>query len=253
MIDTKREDGVVLLRIDHGKANALDLELCAGLSDLLDELRFEHVTALILTGHQRIFCAGVDLIRMLDGGPEYVRAFLPAMRRAFRTLFSFPAPVIAAMNGHAVAGGCVLAATADRRLLADSGARVGIPELKVGVPFPVEAIEVMREVLPPGRFRTLVFGGAMLDAAAAHDWGVVDEVVEPDRLLDRAREVASELASIPTGSFQLTKQQMRAPALARMDDAERTQSESLMRIWTDPATFDTVREYVERTFKPKAG
>lgn len=247
MIRTEREGGVVVLTMEHGKANALDLELCAGLADLLDELRREQLSALILTGRGRIFCAGVDLIRMLDGGPDYVRAFLPAMRRTFRTLFAFPFPVVAAMNGHTVAGGCILAAAADRRLLADSGARIGIPELKVGVPFPAEAVEIMREVLPPSRFRTLVFGGAMLDGAAAHDWGLADEIVEPGRLLDRALEVARELASIPAESFQLTKQQMRAPALARMDDAERTQSESLMRIWTEPETFEAMRVYVEKT------
>lgn len=249
MIDLTREGNIAVLTMRHGKANAFDLELSTALADTLDELNFENVAALVLTGQGRIFSAGVDLIRMLNEGPDYVRAFLPALRRAFRTAFSFPAPVVAAMNGHTVAGGCVLAATADRRLLADSGGRVGVPELRVGVPFPAEAIEVMRAALPTGRFRTLVFGGAMLDASAAHDWGLADEVVEPGRLMEHALRVARDLASIPAAAFRLTKQQMRAPALARMDEAERTESDLLMRIWTDPTTFDTVRAYVARTFK----
>ena len=249
MIETTREGEIAVLTIRHGKANAFDLELSNGLVETLDALRIENVAALVITGHGRIFSAGVDLIRMLDDGPDYVRAFLPALRRAFRTAFSFPAPVVAALNGHTVAGGCVLAATADRRLLADSGARVGVPELRVGVPFPAEAIEVMRAALPPGRFRTLVMGGAMLHAGAAHDWGLIDQVVEPDHLMEHALRAARDLASIPAAAFRLTKQQMRAPALARMDEAERTESELLMKIWTDPATFDTVRAYVARTFK----
>lgn len=251
MIELTREDGIVVLTMKHGKANALDLELCTRLSDLLDELGSEDVPALVLTGHGRIFCAGVDLIRMLDGGPDYIRVFLPALRRVIRTTFVFPAPVVAALNGHAVAGGCLLAAAADRRLLADGGGRVGVPELRVGVPFPAEAVEVMRAVLPPARFRTLILGGAMLDAVAAHDWGLVDEVVEPGRLMEQATGVARDLASIPAGAFRLTKRLMRAPALARMDEAGRTESEALLRVWTEPATLEAVRGYVERTFKPR--
>jgi enoyl-CoA hydratase len=249
MIERTTRDGIAILTLAHGKANALDLELCTRLTEVLDELRAEPVCALVLTGQGRIFSAGVDLLRLLDGGVDYVRAFLPALQRAFRAAFSFPAPVVAAINGHAVAGGCILAATADRRLLADSGGRVGLPELRVGVPFPAEAIEVMRSVLPPGRFRTLVVGGAMLDAGAAHDWGLVDQVVQPDSLMEQALRAARDLATIPPEAFRLTKQQMRAPALARMDEAERTESETLLRIWTDPATLGAVKAYVAKTLR----
>lgn len=249
MIERTTRDGIAILTLAHGKANALDLELCTRLTEVLDGLRAEPVCALVLTGQGRIFSAGVDLLRLLDGGVDYVRAFLPALQRAFRAAFSFPAPVVAAINGHAVAGGCILAATADRRLLADSGGRVGLPELRVGVPFPAEAIEVMRSVLPPGRFRTLVVGGAMLDAGAAHDWGLVDQVVQPDSLMEQALRAARDLATIPPEAFRLTKQQMRAPALARMDEAERTESETLLRIWTDPATLGAVKAYVAKTLR----
>jgi enoyl-CoA hydratase len=249
MIEVSRTDGIAVLRLAHGKANAMDLELSTRLTELLDELRADDTPALVLTGEGRIFSAGVDLIRMLAEGPEYVRTFLPVLRRAFRTAFAYPGPLVAALNGHAVAGGCVLAAAADRRVLADSGGRVGVPELRVGVPFPPEAIEPMREVLSPARFRTLVLGGAMLSAPAAKDWGLVDEVVEPDRLLEHALRAARDLASIPADTFRLTKQQMRAPALARMDAAANAAGETLMRIWTDPATFDAVRAHVARTFK----
>jgi len=241
------DDGIVVLTLAHGKANALDLELCSGLSDTLDELGSEPVPGLVLTARGRIFCAGVDLVRMLDGGVQYVRDFLPALQRVLYSTFSFPAPMVAALNGHAVAGGCLLAAAADRRLLSDSGARIGVPELRVGVPFPPEAIEVMRELLQPSRFRTLVIGGAMLDAGAAHDWGLVDEVIEPDRLRERALEVARDMASIPGEAFRLTKRLMRAPALARIEAANRSESDLLMRIWTEPATFETVRAFVGKT------
>ncbi len=254
MIEIERlDDGVVVLTLAHGKANALDLELCVRLADTLDELGAEPVAALVLTARGRIFCAGVDLVRLLDGGVEYVHAFLPALQRVLRSAFSFPAPMVAALNGHTVAGGCLLAAAADRRLLADAGVRVGVPELRVGVPFPPEAIEVMRELLPPSRFRTLVIGGAMLEAGAAHDWGLVDEVVEPERLIEHALRAARDMASIPGGAFRLTKRLMREPALARIDEANRTGGEALLRSWTADGTFEAVRVHVERTLGSARG
>lgn len=250
MIEIERlEDGVVVLTLAHGKANALDVELCTGLADTFDELGAEPAPALVLTARGRIFCAGVDLVRLLDGGAAYVRAFLPELQRVLRAALAWPSPMIAALNGHTVAGGCLLAAAADRRLLSDSGARVGVPELRVGVPFPPEAIETMRELLPPSRFRTLVLGGTMLEAGAAHDWGLVDEVVEPGLLMERALEIARDMASIPGEAFRLTKRYMRAPALDRIERANRAHGESLVRTWMAEETLAQVRAYVERTIR----
>src|SRR6185295_19635139 len=137
MIELTSHDTIAVLRIQHGKANTLDLELCQALTRELEAFRQSASKALVMTGSGRIFSAGVDLRRVVDEGASYVRAFLPAMSASFETLFSLLKPVVAAVNGHAIAGGCILAAAADRRLMARDGGRIGIPELLVGVPFPV--------------------------------------------------------------------------------------------------------------------
>src|SRR5712692_1105698 len=137
MIELTDRGTVTVLKMVHGKANALDLELCEALTSQLDDCRRSSIGALVLTGTGRMFSAGVDLPRIVDGGPAYVRAFLPSINRMFQTLFSFPKPVVAAINGHAIAGGCVMACAADVRLMAREPGRIGIPELLVGVPFPV--------------------------------------------------------------------------------------------------------------------
>lgn len=251
MIEVRDEDGIAVVEIAHGKANALDLELCRAVSEFLREREQAGAPALVFTGRGSIFSAGVDLIRLLDGGPDYARVFVPVLALFARSVFAYPGPVVAAINGHAVAGGCVFACAADRRLMADTGGRVGIPELRVGVPFPAAAIEVMRAVLSPARFRTLVLGGATLEPAGAREWGLIDDIVPPENLLASAVAAARDLASIPAGTYALTKMQMRRPALARMDLAGRASHDELMRLWTSPATFDAVREYVERTLGPR--
>src|SRR5258705_8320826 len=184
MIDMTHHGNVTVLRMAHGKANALDLELCEALTSQLDECQRSPSTgALVLTGTGRMFSAGVDLPRVVDGGASYVRVFLPSVNRMFQTLFTFSKPVVAAVNGHAIAGGCVMACTGDARLMARESGRIGIPELLVGVPFPVVPLEIMRFAAPSRHLQTLAYRGVTLAADEAFDHGLIETVTDPDRLL----------------------------------------------------------------------
>src|SRR5262249_12232253 len=147
MIERSQHEGVLTLRLAHGKASALDVEL---LDALLGELNGagEDVRAVILTGTGSIFSAGGDLFRVTRGGADYVRRCLPLLSRFLRTLFTFPRPVVAAVNGHAIAGGCVIVLACDTRLMAEGTGTIGVPELVVGVPFPTSALEVVRFAVP---------------------------------------------------------------------------------------------------------
>jgi enoyl-CoA hydratase len=252
MLEITTHDGITLLQFDHGKANTLDLELCRHLVDVLKELETAGGGAIVLTAKGSIFSAGVDLKRLVDSGAPYAREFLPALVASIRALFEYPGPVVAAVNGHAVAGGCVLACAADRCIIADTNARVGVPELRVGVPFPAAAIEIMRAALSPSRFRALALGGATLDPAGALEWGLVDEVVAPESLLTTALAAARDMASIPAQVFAVTKKQMRMPALEQIDAADRRYGDEVLEQWMSPVTMAAVRAYVERTLRRPA-
>jgi len=233
----------------HGKANALDLEFCEALTAQLDECQRSPSTgALVLTGTGRMFSAGVDLPRVVDGGASYVRLFLPAVNRTFQTLFAFPKPVVAAVNGHAIAGGCVMACAADARLMAREGGRIGIPELLVGVPFPVVPLEIMRFAAPPQYMQSLAYRGLTLAADEALQHGLVDTVTDPDRLLDEAVAAAESLAALPALAFALTKAQLREPSLRRMS-AGASIDAAVQDVWASAGTLAAIRDYVARTFK----
>jgi len=216
VIDLTRRGSVAVVRMTHGKANALDLELCEALAAQLDDCARSDAGALVLTGDGRMFSAGVDLLRIVNGGAAYVRTFLPALDRMLETLFSCTKPVVAAVNGHAIAGGCVMAAAADYRMMAREPGRIGIPELLVGVPFPVVPLEIMRFAAPRQYLQRMAYRGLTLTAELALQHGLVDAVVDAERLLDEAVAVAESLAAIPSAAFVLTKTQMRAPTRRRM-------------------------------------
>ena len=209
MIDLASSGHVAILTMTHGKANAMDVALCEAFVKRLDEVRASPARAVVLTGQGRIFSAGVDLVRALDGGPDYFRRFLPPLRRMFETLFFYPKPIVAAVNGHAMAGGCVLACAADRALMAHDAGRIGITELLVGVPFPVIALEIMRFAAAPQHFARIVTSGATFAPEAAVGLGLVDEVVPGDALLNRATAAAEALVALGHEAFALTKRQLR--------------------------------------------
>jgi enoyl-CoA hydratase len=243
VIEVAEQDGVAVLRLAHGKVNAMSMEFCEALTARFTEI--SSARAVVMTATGRTFSAGVDLVRLLEGGAPYVRKFLPVLSEMFVTVFSHPAPVVAAINGHAIAGGCVLACAADKRLMARDSGRIGVTELLVGVPFPPAAMEIMRCAAAPQFFADAILSGATFTPAEAVARGFIHDVVEPQALLERAVAAAKALAALPPKAFALTKRQIRAPAMERMQSP--ALDAAIAQIWTAPETLARVRDYVART------
>ncbi len=249
MIEMEEVGDVAVLQLVHGKANALDVELCAAIAARFKELATSPARAVVMTGQGRMFSAGVDLIRLTAEGAPYVRRFLPALHKLYETVFFHPKPVVAAINGHAIAGGCVLQCCADRRIAARDGGRIGVTELLVGVPFPAMAFEVMRFATAPKYFPDVILSGATFATDVALTRGLIDEVVEPAALMERAVAAAKTLAALPPRTFAQTKQQIRQPVADRMrSDGPRVDA-AAEQVWTAPDTLAHIKDYVSRTFK----
>jgi enoyl-CoA hydratase len=244
LIDIENAGPVTVLRLAHGPVNALDLELCRELATQCRTVAASSARAVVLTGAGRAFSAGVDLHRLLDGGADYVREFFPALAELFGALFAVDKPVVAAVNGHAIAGGCILAAAADVTLMAQGPGRIGVPEIKVGVPFPRIALEILRHKAGAVPARRLVLGAETHTPDAAVALGLVDEVVAAEDLPERAIAVAAALAdSAPADTFAVTKAQLQRDALDRLarfdDDA------AALEVWLRRVTDGWTAKYVE--------
>lgn len=239
MLNTSTRDGVLLLELDHGKVNALDLELLQALIAAFGSADPEQ--PIVVTGAGRAFSAGVDLRRIVDGGPGYTGEFLRALSECFLAVYDHPGPVVAAVNGAAIAGGCVIAAACDRRLI--SRGPIGLAELAVGVPFPTSALEIMRGLLGP-RATDLVLTARTLDAAAARALGLVDDVVEPDALIERAVAQAWAFGALPPGVFVHTKRQLQAPIRERISARADTDDATMAQLWASAPVRDAVAGYL---------
>lgn len=245
MIQVERIEDVSVVRLAHGPANALDAEVMDALADALDEVEASGVRAVMLTGSGSVFSAGADLFRVLEEGEAYLDRARASAGRCFGRLFAFPLPIVAAINGHAIAGGCVLACTCDRRIAAAGGLKMGLAELRVGVPFPALGVEIVRSVVAPPHLERLVYDGAIISVEEARDAGLVDEIVEAERLAERALAVARRLGAIPKETFRITKRRLRAPFLERID---RRPDDEARRAWGSEEVRAAISRFLVRTF-----
>jgi enoyl-CoA hydratase len=246
MIERDDRDGIRILRLAHGKVSAMDIELADAFVREMEDAAAAPIAAVIVTGSGSSFSAGVDLYRVVKDGPDYGRRFLPVLDAFLRGALTLPKPMIAAVNGHAIAGGCILAACCDHRIMVDGNGRIGIPELAVGVPFPALPLQIMAARLSDVALRDLVFTGRTVQVDEARALGLIDEKCPSGMLIDRAMEVAQRFASIPAGAFALTKEAFYTPIL------DRTKSLSSLNArvadaWMQPHTYETIRRYLEKT------
>jgi enoyl-CoA hydratase len=245
VVHVERHDTTAVIRLEHGKANTLDTELLRDMRDGFRRAREGGTRAAVLTGTGSIFSAGVDLFRVIDGAEAYAAQFIPELAATFLELFEYSLPIVAAVNGHAIAGGCILACACDYRLMAEGKGTIGVPELLVGVEFPTVAIEIMRHGVPAHHLQLLVYSGRTCGLGEAHERGLVDEVVPADRLPERALEIAGQMARIPGDVFAATKHTLRRDALERM--RRNAAGDDAVRRWSHPDTRKRIQAYLDAT------
>jgi enoyl-CoA hydratase len=203
-------DDVATITIDDGKANALSHAVLAGIEVALDEAQDGDAKAVLLQGRDGKFSAGFDL-SVMTAGPTQARDLLGRGAELGLRLYELPVPVVFAVTGHALAMGGILQCCADVRVGAEGPYRIGLPEVRIGMPVPTFAVELCRDRLSPRWFTRAVLLGEGLDPSQALDAGFFDEVVALDQVRDRAREIAVDLAeNVHRGPFQLTRSTVRA-------------------------------------------
>jgi enoyl-CoA hydratase len=229
----------------------MDIELCQAVIDTFHQLRASPAKAVVLTGQGTIFSAGVDLVRTSDEAAAYVRRFLPVLNAMFDAVFHFPRPVVAAVNGHAIAGGCVLACCADQRLMAQSDGRIGVTELLVGLPFPALAFEIMRFVTTPRFFPQAIYSGETCRVDGGVERGWIHEIVPAPELIERAVAAARALGMLPAETFAMTKNQIQQPVIERMERMGEAIDAAVIESWATPQAGARIRTYVEKTLRKR--
>lgn len=244
MIELRHEDDIAVVELARGRGNSLDQEFLEEIRRSFASLREDPPRGVVLTAHGKIFCAGLDLPALVDASREELVAVLAALASTLREVFTFPRPVVAAINGHAVAGGALLSLACDRRLMAMGEGKWGLTEARLGLVVPASMIELSRYSLERRVLERLVYGGQAYPAFKAREMGILDDLVEAGELPGRARELVEAWTPVPA-AFADIKARLKAPAVAAMDAAVASDAHFLER-WFSPVVRARVQAAVER-------
>jgi enoyl-CoA hydratase len=254
LLDLRTDDGVATITLQHGKVNALCVELLAEIEEVAGRLAADaSVGAVVITGGRRIFAAGADITQfaadtnpasfaLADGGR--VREVGGAFLRALGAVAALPMPTIAAINGVALGGGCELALACDFRIVA-ADARFGQPEILLGIIPGGGGTQRLARLVGPAVAKDLVFTGRTIDAAEATRVGLADRVVEPDDVSAAARAWAADLARGPRRAIALAKRAIDAGLDRSIDDGLALEQDAFVEVFATRDATTGVQSFLE--------
>ena len=252
MIKTIEHQAIRELRLDRPPANALSPDLILALRNAIQTAPAEGVQALILSGAPGRFSGGLDI-------PLLLGLDRPAMADLWRNFYGLlgaiagsPVPIVAAITGHAPAGGTVLALFCDWRVMADGDYKIGLNEVQVGISLPPIILRGLQRLVGRRQAERLAVTGELLSSREAARLGLVDELASPEKVVDRALEVCQRLIALPAEAMTSTRREARADLVAIFETLQESEQQRVIEGWWSPSTQATLRALAERLGK-KAG
>jgi enoyl-CoA hydratase len=225
--------GIRILALGRGKANALSTEFAAALHRAALEAQEDPaVRGVVLTSRSpKIFCGGFDLRKLAHAGPEEFGRFVRVFDALFFDLFLLGKPLVAALTGHAVAGGALLAGTADFRFAAAGPGTIGLPEVRLGIHVPRHYVEAMRTTVGEQALTRWALLGETMPFEEAHALGAIDRIVPADRLLEEAISFAEQLGGASSEVYAAVKRDLRGSAFDRAMDVQPDARKAFVDSW----------------------
>jgi enoyl-CoA hydratase/carnithine racemase len=233
-------DRAHLLRLDRG-ANALDGAVIGALSEILAGLERQGSPALVLaSAHPKIFCPGLDL-KKLDGSTrDDLRLVMEQFNDVLRRLATYRGPTVAAISGHAIGGGCLLALACDRRVMARAHARIGLSEINLGIPVPAGAVAMLLALYSTRSVEQLVLEGDGFGGERAVELGLVERLADGEAVVDEACALANHLARRPAGAFSTAKTYLRQALGGLMERRDAAELDAFLDHWFEAGTQDRI-------------
>ncbi len=241
-IELTTADGVATVTMNRGKVNALNEIMVDELHGAFTDLKTNpDVRAVILTGNGKFFSFGFDVPELYDYSPEDFTRYLRKFTMLYTDMFVFPKPLVAAINGHAVAGGCMLATACDLRLMVGGNAKISLNEITFGSSVFAGSVEMLRNIVGSRIAEKIVLGGKMLTADEAHSLRLIDHVVHESSLLKSAITRAEEMSAHNPRAFAGIKSLLRNPIAEMMKACEEQSITDFVDIWYSPETRESLK------------
>ena len=235
-------EGIATVALSRGKVNAINNTVVVELRRCLEKLAKDpNLKAVILTGRGYFFSFGFDVTEFLSFSKAAFTRYLTAFTDLYTYLFTYPKPVVAALNGHTIAGGCMLAMACDYRLMVTGKAKISLNEITFGVSVFAGCTEMLRFLIGSARATEVLYSGGMYSAGEALDLGLVQAVSNGEQLINRARRIAADLAAKPAPAFASIKSLLRKPIADEMMGREAASIGEFVDIWYPAETWSNIQ------------
>jgi Delta3-Delta2-enoyl-CoA isomerase len=241
-VDLSTNNGIAEARLKRGRVNALNEQVVEEIADCFQNLSADPgVRAVILTGDGPFFSFGFDIPEFLSYSRESFSRFLKKFTGLYTYLFTYPKPLVAALNGHAVAGGCMLALACDYRIMVSGKAKISLNEITFGSSVFAGSVEMLKFLVGGKSAQAALYDGTMYSAEAAYHLGMIDQVSSYENLLEDARKAATHLAAKDAAAFRSIKGHLRAPVAEDMARKEEPSVEEFVSIWYSENTWKNLQ------------
>ena len=229
---TRTQDGSVdVLDLAMPGGNAIDHPFIEAFEAALAECEASPARSLVLTAKGSVFSVGLNVVVAYEYDRAAMGAFVDAFDAMFLRLFTFPKPTVAAVNGHAIAGGCILAMACDLRIMQDGPFTIGVNEVAIGIPFPSVALEVARQAVPPTSWACVILEGRRFSPDEALTIGLLHGVARGENVREVALARAHRYDDLPPRALARTKAELRAPVVAAIAARRSERRERFLDAW----------------------
>lgn len=233
MIRVENDGTVAIVKLDRSITNAFNLELVTELDEMFQKIKHDStIHSLVLTStHEKFFSIGFDIPELFKLSKDDFSIFYKAFNRLCLDLYTFPKMTIAAITGHAVAGGCIVALCCDYRFIAEGKKKMGLNEIKLGVPIPYPADCILRQIVGFRNSREIVDTGEFYLPEKLLHMGMVDEIVPLEKVLAKAIEKASSIDELSPDAFALIKRNRVEGVTAQISSKLREKEQIFLECW----------------------
>jgi enoyl-CoA hydratase len=245
VIDYSVSGGLATVRLARAHGNAINADLLRGLSDAFAKAGADpEVRGVLFAANGKLFCPGLDLQELVELDRASMERFMVLFRDTLLEMYTLPKPVVAAVSGHAVAGGCVISLIADLRVL-KRGAMIGLNEVIVGVPLPLSVAHLLRDTVHRPRLEEVAVLGRNYSGEEAVAAGLVHEVHDDGGFEEHCRAGLEELSSKDARAFSVTKRFLRASTASRIQAENDAHRAEFLECWFSGPTQERIRRIVE--------
>lgn len=227
-----KEENYAIVQLDRGTSNPINTEMLKEIQICFSELAADDsVAGVVLTGKERFFSAGLDVIELYNYDEDQVTELFESLFNAIKTLLAFPKPLVASITGHSPAGGCVLALCCDYRVMADGKYRIGLNEVPVGIVMPKFIYHLYENSIGSRRAMQFILEGKLLSINEALDAGLVDECITEQKVLETAIGQLKKYLSLNQRTWQYSKINMRMPLLLHFAEFDANLKVEIQKHW----------------------